>query len=137
VEAKTIGSFHDLRVWREGVELALDCYTLTKGFPSTERFGLTAQIRKCGVSIPSNVAEGHSRQETGSYLRHVRIALGSEAELETQLIIAQRLGFCPEPTFRLVSNRRARVGRMLNALAASLKLRLARDISTRRRSVPR
>jgi four helix bundle protein len=127
VANRPILSFHDLEVWQEGVALALECYQLTAVFPAAERYGLTAQIRKAGVSIPSNIAEGHNRKDTGPYLNHVRIALGSEAELETQLLIALRLGFCPHQPFRNISNRRATVGRMLHALAASLKERLARE----------
>jgi four helix bundle protein len=82
MRAETITSFHDLEVWREAVELSIDCYKLTDRFPRAERFGLTSQIRRSAVSIASNIAEGHARKARGVYRHHVKIALGSEAELE-------------------------------------------------------
>ena len=121
MRAETIMSFRDLEVWREAVELSVDCYRLTDRFPSTERFGLSSQIRRSAVSIASNIAEGHSRKARGVFRHHIKIALGSEAELETQLIIAIRLRFCSDANLRAVSARRASVGRMLHALSASLK----------------
>ena len=75
------------------MDLVVDVYRGTDSFPSAERFGLTSQMRRAVVSIPSNVAEGHARRTDGAYLNHVRIALGSQAELGTQIEAALRLGF--------------------------------------------
>jgi len=75
------------------MDLALAVYKLTDGFPSREQYGLTAQMRRCAVSIPSNLAEGHSRNSTQEFIRFLNIANGSLSELETQLEIAHRLGY--------------------------------------------
>ena len=82
-----IQSFRDLVVWQRSMVLVEQVYELTDTFPRREQFGLTSQIRRCAVSIPSNIAEGHTRK-TGHYLEHLKIASGSEAELQTQLEIA-------------------------------------------------
>ena len=89
-------SFRDLEVWRASMDLALEVYKVTTGFPTDERYGLTSQLRRAGVSVPSNIAEGHARKSDGAFLNHVRIALGSLAELGTQLEIATRLTYLDE-----------------------------------------
>ena len=89
-------SFRDLQVWKLGMQLVVTIYQVTEHFPAAERFGLASQIRRAAVSIPSNLAEGHARGD-GAFLNHVRIALGSEAELGTAIELAARLGFM-EPT---------------------------------------
>ena len=86
-----IQSFRDLTVWQRAMVLAERSYKATYKFPPDEAFGLTAQIRRACVSIPSNIAEGKAISGRG-YLRHLRIALGSEAELQTQIELATRLG---------------------------------------------
>src|SRR5207247_71823 len=89
-----INSFRDLRVWQAGMTLVEEVYRLTQAFPSHETYGLTNQIRRAAVSIPSNVAEGHTREHSKEYLHHLSIAQASLAELETQLEIAVRLKYC-------------------------------------------
>jgi four helix bundle protein len=88
-----IQSFRDLDRWIKGMTLAEQCYRITANFPATERYGLTSEIRRSAVSIPSNIAEGHSRRLTRPYANHVSIAMGSGGELETCLELARRLGF--------------------------------------------
>jgi four helix bundle protein len=88
-----IKSFRDLDAWIKGMPLAEQCYRLTATFPVTERYGLTSEIRRSAVSIPSNIAEGHSPRLTRPYADHVSIAMGSGGELETCLEVARRLGF--------------------------------------------
>jgi len=93
---------------------------LTAAFPPEERFGLTAQLRRTVVSIPSNIAEGKGRQKTGPYVNHLKIALGSEAELQTQLELAYRLGFTENKRVAPLLASASEIGRMLNGLVASL-----------------
>jgi four helix bundle protein len=127
-----IQSFRDLIVWQKSVGLAVDLYAATRRFPATERFGLTSQVRRAGVSIPSNIAEGYAKDGAGNYLSHLSHARGSLAELDTQLIIANRLGFLSAAVFRTLAPRTDEIGRMLrgltNAVAASPSLgRAARE----------
>jgi four helix bundle protein len=86
-------SHRDLPVWQQAMSLVECVYRLTVAFPDEERFGLTSQLRRAAVSIPSNIAEGAARSSTGELGHYLGIALGSAAELETQLELAKRLGF--------------------------------------------
>ena len=83
----------DLDVWKLGIELVKDIYILTKNFPKNEQFGMVAQMRRCAVSIPSNIAEGAARNSRKEYLQFLYISLGSMSELETQLIISEELNY--------------------------------------------
>ena len=85
--------FMKLRVWNDAVELVTDVYKATENFHKDERFGLTSQVRRCAVSIPSNIAEGAGRRTPGEFKQFLGIAIGSSCELHTQLIIAQKLGY--------------------------------------------
>lgn len=92
-----IQSFRDLQAWQLGMEYVLAIYAVTEEFPRDERYGLTSQLRRAAVAIPSNVSEGHL-QGTRTYLRYVVIAMGSVAECETQIEIARRLNYArPTP----------------------------------------
>ena len=93
VGSNSLGSYRDLRVWQGGMELAEACYRLTSTFPPSELYGLTSQIRRSASSIPANIAEGYGRRGRGDYVRFVGIAQGSLMELETHLLLSQRLGF--------------------------------------------
>jgi four helix bundle protein len=90
----------ELIVWQKAMHLVVAVYKLTKCFPKTEIYGLASQIQRAAVSVPSNIAEGHALKQTQAYTRHLAIANGSLAELETQLDIANRLGYLKprEPT---------------------------------------
>ena len=83
----------DLDVWKLSVDLVVDIYRLTESFPKNELYGLTSQIRRAAVSIPSNIAEGAARKNTKEFIQFLYISLGSIAEIDTQLIISQRLGY--------------------------------------------
>jgi four helix bundle protein len=113
-------SYKDLLVWQKGIALAKIAYRLTKSFPSAEKFGLIAQIRRAAVSIPSNIAEGQARHTTGEFISH---AEGSLAELDTQLILSIELNFCrdagADSAFALIGELR----RMLNVLRRKLSAR--------------
>ncbi len=115
-----IQSHKDLIVWQKGVELVLSIYKLTKDFPKEEIYGITSQIRRAAISIPSNIAEGRSRGTRKDFGQFLRIAFGSGAELETQLLIARKLSFGPEISYNKVDNRLDEVMRMLNAMIHKL-----------------
>jgi four helix bundle protein len=117
----TIGSFKDLKVWQKAYGLALELYKWTARFPEGERFGLTAQLRRSAVSVPSNIAEGYARAHTADYLRFLHIAYGSLAELETQLMLARDLGYGdPNGCAGLIDDCRE-VERMLSRLMKVIK----------------
>jgi len=86
-------NFKELRIWQKGMDIAVNCFKLTEEFPKEEKFGLSIQITRAGVSIPSNIAEGSSRSSEKEYARFIEISMGSSYELETQLLIAQRLSY--------------------------------------------
>jgi four helix bundle protein len=115
-----IKSYKDLVVWQESMRLVKTCYRLTDAFPISEEFGLKNQMRRAAVSIPSNIAEGHSRTHRNEYLHSISIALGSLAELETQLELSVTLGFIHPEGAELLASGCNMVGRMLHRLKASL-----------------
>ena len=114
-------SFRDLEVWQESMRLVEDVYRLTRRFPADERFGLTSQVRRAAVSIPSNIGEGGRRKRRKAHLNHLDIALGSQAEVDVQLEIARRLAYVTDVEHRQIGDRVGRVGRMLNGLIESLQ----------------
>ena len=89
----TIKTFKDLKVWQKGIELVKEVYSTTVSFPSEERYGLSAQMRRAAVSIPSNIAEGFRRRYAKEHKQFLSIALGSCAELETQIVISKELDY--------------------------------------------
>jgi four helix bundle protein len=116
--------FRALDVWQRSMALVEECYRTTRSFPDDERFGLTSQIRRAAVSIPSNVAEGRCRKSTATYANHVDIALGSHGELETLIEVACRLGYLTKTAGEpLISSCQA-VGQMLTRLHQSLELKI-------------
>ena len=119
-----IRSFKDLDAWKVSIELALISYELAKRLPSTERFELSAQIRRAAVSVPSNVAEGQAVGKSLRFLYHVRIALGSLGELETDFEIARRLGMLSSDDLAELNAHIARSGQLLHGLARSLRFRI-------------
>ena len=115
-----ITSYQDLEAWQLSMELAEAVYSLTKSFPREGLFGLTSQVRRSAVGIPSNVAEGHQHKGR-AYRRYVVIAIGCQAECETQLELARRLGYASPATLGRVLNLAGRVGQVLQGLSRSLK----------------
>ena len=111
--------FKDLRVWQKGMELAEHIYCSTEKFPRSETYGLASQMRRAAVSIASNVAEGKAIGGQ-NYPRHVKLALGSEAELQTQIELARRLKMLDEDEALALLQRTSAVGQMLVALLNSL-----------------
>src|SRR5262245_3335607 len=111
---EAVQSHRDLRVWREAMLLAELCYQHTRDFPRDELFDLTAQIRRAAASIPANIAEGYGRESTRAYAQFLRIAQGSCKELETHVVLAERVlgdGFKSDPRARSSGNRRKDVAR--------------------------
>jgi four helix bundle protein len=116
-----VKSYRDLIVWKKSVELVQDVYELTAVFTSNERFGLTSQMRRCAISIPSNIAEGWGRKRTGSYVQFLGIASGSLAELTTQLEIAFRLNYCSLERKNMLENKMNELSKMLFVLIQKLE----------------
>lgn len=123
-------TFKDLIVWQKSYALCVRVYTLTKQFPAEEKFGMVSQLRRSSVSIPSNISEGCNKDTTKDYLRFLSIALGSLAEMETQMMLCKDLKMCQAPESEDVLETIAEVDRMLRALIRSLKQKS--NLSSRR-----
>jgi four helix bundle protein len=115
-----IKSYKDLEVWQKSIELVKGVYKITKDFPKSEHFGLVAQMRRCTVSIPSNISEGKTRQYRNEYIQFLYIALGSCSELNTQSIIAKELDFIAQPELDLLLEKIDHISRMIRNLIRSL-----------------
>ena len=119
-----VNSYQDLKVWQGGMQLAEDCYSFTKGFPREEMSGMTSQIRRAAASIPANIAEGWGREGTREYIRFLRVAQGSLKELETHLILCQRVGLAQAQSVNLLLQRTTALGKMIRSLIGSLQRKL-------------
>ncbi len=108
--------YKDLIVWQKSIELVKEIYRVTGNFPTSEQFGLTSQMRRAAVSIPSNIAEGSRRKGKKEFAQFISIAYGSASELETQLIIARQLTFLSSADFSKVNSLLEEILRMLNKL---------------------
>lgn len=118
--SRTVRSYTDLDVWRLGMEIADVVYDLTAAFPKDETFGLTAQVRRAAVSVPSNVAEGWGRQRTNEYVQFLRYARGSLYEVETQMRIAARRRYLSDGALAALLEQTDEEGRKLLALIRPL-----------------
>jgi len=117
-----IRSYRDLRVWQQAMDLAEACYVRTRQFPKEELYGMTSQIRRSAVSVPANIAEGNGRENRGEYIQFLRVAQGSLKELETHLILSNRIGLTSIETVKSLLDQCDPVGR-LRALIRSLQKR--------------
>jgi four helix bundle protein len=117
-------SHKDLLLWRKSMDLAVAVHRATQILPRTETFGLVAQLRRAAVSVPSNVAEGTARRTTKEFVAFLHVARGSLAELETQLLLAQRFGYIEEGALVEATLDVEEVGKLLNAVLAGLRRRL-------------
>jgi four helix bundle protein len=113
------GSWFWFVVWQQSMTLVEEIYAVSRSFPADERFGLTAQLRRAAISIPSNIGEGTRRKKRKVLLNHLDVALGSQGEVDVQLELAKRLGFCTAPDHARLQERVDRIGRMLNGLIRS------------------
>ena len=115
-----MNNYKELKVWQKSVDLAVDIYNATQGFPAEERYGLTSQIRRSCVSVPSNIAEGAGRNTPKDFNNFLGISYGSSCELDTQLIIANKVGFLDDTVLMDLSNQVMEIQKMNYALKRSL-----------------
>ena len=115
-----VPSYKDLIVWQKAMDLVVEAYRITTRFPTDERFGLTIQIRRAAVSVPSNIAEGQGRGPTQDFIRFLSIARGSLQEVDTQLLLAARLGFLPQGDYDRLADLIVEVAKMINGLIRSI-----------------
>jgi len=120
-----IGLYQELKAWQAAMSLVAEVYRLTAGLPHSERFGLVQQMRRAAISISSNLAEGHIRRSKREFLRFVVVALGSLAELDSQLLVVERLGMLPRAELELSMELIGHTGRLLRGLERALINRLA------------
>jgi four helix bundle protein len=113
-------SFRDLVVWQRSVEMSVAIYKLTSGFPKEEIYGLSSQLRRAGVSVASNIAEGYARTSRGEYKQFLGIARGSNSEVQTQLVIARELGFGSLQALDTAEGLSNEVGKMMAAILRGL-----------------
>jgi four helix bundle protein len=118
-----VSSYQQLKVWQTGIQLSKAVYGLTQKFPKDELYGLTSQIRRAAVSVPANIAEGHARDSTKEFLHHISIALGSLAEVETMLVLAQEFGYSDQAAVAALLQNTDEEGKMLRGLQKTLKSR--------------
>src|SRR3954465_5180555 len=119
-ERRCVANYRDLRVWDTAMSLVLEVYRITESFPQAERFGLTSQLRRAAVSVPSNIAEGHARTTRGEYKNCLSIARGSVIEVEVQLDVAERLGYAQPPVLAKALDHCDAISRMLTNLKRAL-----------------
>ncbi len=117
---KVLKSYRELGVWQKSVSLTKQVYLLTRDFPANELYGLTSQIRRASVSIPSNIAEGKSRRHSKEFMQFLYVALGSLGEVDTQLVLACELGFLSKDEFNRIEPNIQEIRRMLYGLIDSL-----------------
>jgi four helix bundle protein len=118
-----IQSYQDLEVWQRGMTIAEQTYKLTRGFPKEEMFGLTSQMRRAATSIPANIAEGWGRMGTKEFLRFLQIATGSLRELETHLILSQRVGITKSEDIQPLRENLTILSKQMLSLMRSLEKR--------------
>jgi four helix bundle protein len=124
-----IQSYRDLVVWKKSMALVLNVYRCTQAFPKIETYGLTSQLRRAVISVPRNIAEGQRRLSTGEFRQFLGNARGSLMEVETQILVAQDLGYLEQNQGESLLSAAAEVGRILNGLLASLAKRSGQQLS--------
>ncbi|MFK0683586.1 four helix bundle protein [Ochrobactrum sp. BD67] len=115
-----VNSYRDLLVWQQAMEMVIAIYKMTDCWPKEEIYGLTSQVRRAAVSVPANIAEGFGRENRGSYQQFLRIAQGSLKEMETHLLIAERLGFMHREAIDLILVKSESIGKLLRLLIRKL-----------------
>jgi four helix bundle protein len=115
-----MNNFRDLKVWNKSIEMVIDVYKHLKKFPDVEKFNLVSQIQRSAVSVPSNIAEGCGRHSNPAFKQFLSVSLGSAYELETQLIISNKLNFLEDESFKVLQNKVIEVQKMTYGLMNSL-----------------
>jgi four helix bundle protein len=123
----SVRTYRELVVWQKAMDTVELVYRISEQFPKVEIYGLTSQMRRAAISVPSNIAEGQGRKSTKDFLKHLSIAYGSLLELETQIQIAERLSYLNQSDCKLVLEATGEVGRLLNGLMNSLSTKLTTD----------
>jgi len=118
--SEMLKNYKELKVWQKAYQLCIKIYKITKGFPKEERYGLTSQMRRAAVSVPSNIAEGYGRKTTQGYMQALYIAYGSNCELETQILLSGDLGSIKSDDLKNLQRDMGDTERMLKALIKSL-----------------
>jgi four helix bundle protein len=126
MDQRGIQSYRDLGVWQKAIDLSVSCYRTTVGFPREEAYGMTAQIRRASASVAANIAEGHGREHTKTFVQFLRVSQGSLKELEPHLIIALQVGLLQPDQAQALFLATDEIGRMLRALIRSLEKRIAK-----------
>jgi len=121
-----INSYKDLKIWQKGIELVEVIYKITVYFPQNEQYGITSQIRRSSVSVPSNIAEGWGRGYNNNFLQFIKIARGSLYELETQLIIAYKIQLITKEDFEIIQNLILIESKMINSFITTLKTKITK-----------
>lgn len=116
-----VRTYRDLIVWQKSIELVIEIYKITRKFPKQEIYGLVNQIRRAVVGIPSNIAEGQGRGHLAEYVQFLRIAYGSAAEVETQLLISHKIDYINQNEYRRILGLLYEIMKMLNSLLLKLK----------------
>jgi four helix bundle protein len=116
-----VQSYRQLIAWQKAMDFVAEVYRVTRTFPKEEMYGVTSQLRRAAVSIPSNIAEGQGRQTTGEFRQFLGHARGSLLETETQILLSERLEYLDHKTTEMLLNQAAELGRILNGLMASLE----------------
>ena len=120
---KSLSSYRELIVWQKSIDLTEKIYSVTRDYPAEEKFGIISQMRRAAASIPANIAEGQARMTRGEFLQSLGIARGSLAELETFLVLSDRLGFLTTTLSETILNDCVEISKMLNSLMKSLSTR--------------
>ena len=114
-------SYRELLIWQKSMDLCEASYSFTRQLPKEKQYGLVSQMRRAAVSVPSNIAEGFAREHKGSFAQHLRIAQGSLKELETQLVICQRVGLAPANQVDPLLIKTDEIGRMIRSFSRTLQ----------------
>jgi len=126
---EVVRTYRDLKVWQKSCDLVTDVYKLSNKLPKEELYGLTSQLRRAVISVPSNIAEGHARKSTKEFINFLSITSGSLAEVETQLILSVNLKYLLENDVMPIKNKIIEIEKILFSLKKSLKQKLANTIN--------
>jgi len=121
METSKIKSYRELLIWQKSIQVVTNIYKLTRDFPKEELFGITSKIRRCAISIPSNIAEGFGRNSQGDFKRFLNISLGSTYELQTQIEISQNLEYLNTENYKYLMESCVELEKMMNSLVSKIK----------------